>query len=135
MPLRDVLKKRSNIQGDATSTRSTSANSLPNLPNPVPEFTFMRTTTHEQEVIIPPSYPGDEVLPAPEQVPTEKKRRNIFRKGSASFVSTLSSNTSLPSHFEEKEPPAALPARPKTRPQTLRETAFWQIKGSLQERE
>jgi hypothetical protein len=113
MPLRDVLKKRSNIQGDATSTRSTSSNSLPSLPNPVPEFTFMRTTTHEQEVIIPPSYPGDEAPPAPEQVPAEKKRRSIFRKSSASFVSTFASNTTLPSHSEEKEPPAALPVRPK----------------------
>ncbi|KEQ80256.1 hypothetical protein M438DRAFT_281993 [Aureobasidium pullulans EXF-150] len=85
MPLRDVLKKRSNIQGDAISTRSTSANSLPSLPNPIPEFTFMRTTTHEQEVIIPPSYPGDEEPVASEQVPTEKKRRNIFRKSSSNF--------------------------------------------------
>ncbi|KAI4717398.1 hypothetical protein E4T48_06377 [Aureobasidium sp. EXF-10727] len=114
MPLRDVLKKRSNIQGDATSTRSTSSNSLPNLPNPIPEFTFMRTTTHEQEVIVPPSYPGDDVPLAPEQTP-EKKRRSIFRKSSANFMSTVanSSNNPLATHSEDKETATASPVRPK----------------------
>ena len=129
MPLRDVLKKRSNIQGDATSTRSTSSNSLPNLPNPVPEFTFMRTTTHEQEVIIPPSYPGDDFFQTPEQVPAEKKRRNIFRKSSSNFVSPLSNNTTLPSHSEEKEPPAALPVRPKNERKLSERLHFGRSRG------
>lgn len=106
MPLKDVLKKRSNIQG----TRSASANSLPNLPPPVPEFTFMRTTTHEQEVIVPPSYPGDEISISSDQVPAEKKRRSIFRKSSAGLVSSASTN-SLPSRFEDI--PSTLPVRPK----------------------
>ncbi|KAG9523229.1 HCP-like protein, partial [Aureobasidium melanogenum] len=113
MPLRDVLKKRSNIQGDATSTRSTSSNSLSALPNPIPEFTFMRTTTHEQEVIVPPSYPGDEAPRAFEQVTPEKKRRSIFRKSSANLVSSTASNHPLPSHSEEKEATTVPPVRPK----------------------
>ncbi|THW76082.1 hypothetical protein D6D19_03441 [Aureobasidium pullulans] len=129
MPLRDVLKKRSNIQGDAISTRSTSANSLPSLPNPIPEFTFMRTTTHEQEVIIPPSYPGDEEPVASEQVPTEKKRRNIFRKSSSNFVSTIGSNSTLSSHSEEKEIPSALPVRPKNERKLSERLHFGKSRG------
>ncbi|CAD0114716.1 unnamed protein product [Aureobasidium uvarum] len=129
MPLRDVLKKRSNIQGDATSTRSTSSNSLPNLPNPIPEFTFMRTTTHEQEVIVPPSYPGDEVPLASEQVP-EKKRRSIFRKSSANFVSAVAGRDNpLPSHSEEKETPTATFARPKNERKLSERLHFGRSRG------
>ncbi|KAI5212513.1 hypothetical protein AUEXF2481DRAFT_5501 [Aureobasidium subglaciale EXF-2481] len=129
MPLRDVLKKRSNIQGDAASTRSVSATSLPGLPNPIPEFTFMRTTTHEQEVIIPPSYPGDEVPVASGQGPTERKRRNIFRKSSANFASSIGSNSALSSHSEEKEIPTTLPIRPKNERKLSERLHFGRSRG------
>ncbi|KAH0371953.1 HCP-like protein, partial [Aureobasidium melanogenum] len=129
MPLRDVLKKRSNIQGDATSTRSTSSNSLSALPNPIPEFTFMRTTTHEQEVIVPPSYPGDEAPLASEQVTPEKKRRSIFRKSSANLVSTIASNHPLPSHSEEKDTPTAPPVRPKNERKLSERLHFGRSRG------
>jgi hypothetical protein len=114
MPLRDVLKKRSSIQGDeSSSTRSISANSLPGLSSPAPEFTFMRTTTLEQEVIVPPSYPGDED-PVTSSPASEKKRRSIFRKSSASFISSIGGGGGpLSSHSEEQDPASALPVRPK----------------------
>ncbi|KAG9726804.1 HCP-like protein, partial [Aureobasidium melanogenum] len=129
MPLRDVLKKRSNIQGDATSTRSTSSNSLSTLPNPIPEFTFMRTTTHEQEVIVPPSYPGDEAPLASEQVTPEKKRRSIFRKSSANLVSSTASNHSLSSHSEEKETTTVPPVRPKNERKLSERLHFGRSRG------
>ncbi|KAG9764393.1 HCP-like protein, partial [Aureobasidium melanogenum] len=129
MPLRDVLKKRSNIQGDATSTRSTSSNSLSALPNPIPEFTFMRTTTHEQEVIVPPSYPGDEAPRAFEQVTPEKKRRSIFRKSSANLVSSTASNHPLPSHSEEKEATTVPPVRPKNERKLSERLHFGRSRG------
>lgn len=120
MPLKDVLKKRSQLQGEGGSTRSTSSNSLNSLPNPVPEFTFMRTTTHEQEVIVPPSYPGDDEPKPEQQLPAERRRRNIFRKSSANVLPTTSS---LGTHVEE------LPVRPKNERKLSERLHFGRSRG------
>ena len=53
MAIRDLLRKKADIEN-----ASPSKHDLPQ--DPVPEFTFLRTTTFDQEVIQPPSYPGDE---------------------------------------------------------------------------
>ncbi|KAL9053972.1 MAG: hypothetical protein Q9162_004462 [Coniocarpon cinnabarinum] len=54
MPLRDLLKKKEGI--DAASTAAQPQTLSP----PVPEFKFVRTTTNDQELIDPPSFPGDD---------------------------------------------------------------------------
>lgn len=68
MTLKDLLKKRSHISNPSTSS-STTASSFENIPpapeREIPEFTFIRTTTETEEIISPPSFPGDEPDPAP----------------------------------------------------------------------
>jgi hypothetical protein len=85
MTLKDLLKKKDKIKEDAAPQ--------PPLGNPtlspdVPEFTFMRTTTTTQEVILPPVFPGDPTREptreqAPEtQSPEQHKRLSRFRRHS-----------------------------------------------------
>jgi hypothetical protein len=53
MPLKDLLKKKDKSKEDNATAK------LPTLAPDVPEFTFLRTTTHTQETFEPPSFPGD----------------------------------------------------------------------------
>ena len=78
MPLRDLLKKKDRIGNDeAPVTQS----SLPQAS----EFTFMRTDTHTQEPISPPSFAQDRAPPV--EPPSPKKqadqtspKKHLFRK-------------------------------------------------------
>ena len=76
MTLKDLLKKKDKIK-DEGATRDTGATLSPD----VPEFTFMRTTTTSQEVIAPPSFPGD---PSKPRLSAESpKRHSRFRRHSS----------------------------------------------------
>jgi len=65
MTLKDFLKKKDKIQAE-----NEPSSSVPVIaePNPIPEITFLRTTTHTQEIISPPVYPSENP-PAPSQSP------------------------------------------------------------------
>jgi hypothetical protein len=52
MPLRDLLKKKDNIENNGEYTRPS------NLPQAT-EFTFVRTDTHNEEYVQPPSFDAD----------------------------------------------------------------------------
>jgi hypothetical protein len=93
MPLKDLLKKKDKIHDDA----STSQHLAP--PEEPPSFTFIRTTTNTEEVIVPPTYPGDQ--PLPERSPS--KRLGRFRRHS---------NVSHPPQTGENE--KNLDARPRS---------------------
>ena len=84
MPLKDLLKKKDKIRDDG----ATGQFSGPTLSPEVPEFTFMRTTTTSQEVISPPSFPGDPSRAPP--APESHKRLSRFRRHSSA------SNTNVP---------------------------------------
>ena len=77
MPLRDLLKKKEKIEEQVD--RPAQAASL-NLPQ-ASEFTFMRTDTHTEEVIAPPSF-ANERSPSPPKEKSKSPRRslNAFRK-------------------------------------------------------
>lgn len=79
MTLKDLLRKKDKIKDAGTSTSANAA--PPALPPPaqdIPEITFMRTTTTTQELIRPPSFPGDH---DPPEKPKEGHRRlSLFRK-------------------------------------------------------
>ena len=62
MPLRDLLKKKERL--DAEPQRSPPSSEQQTLTPPIPEFTFVRTTTNDREFITPPTYPEDN-LPDP----------------------------------------------------------------------
>lgn len=69
--------------------------------HPIPEFTFLRTTTNDQEIIAPPHYPEDDVVArakrADEKKTPEKKRRSLFRNRSGTIPSRTPSNQSVKS--------------------------------------
>jgi hypothetical protein len=60
MTLKDLLHKKHKIKDEGASGASEKP---PTLSPDVPEFTFMRTTTHTQETFEPPSHPGDPTRP------------------------------------------------------------------------
>jgi hypothetical protein len=56
MTLKDLLHKKSKAKDESASGE---IDKPPMLSPNVPEFTFMRTTTHTQETFEPPTHPGD----------------------------------------------------------------------------
>jgi hypothetical protein len=82
--LKDLLKKKDRIGQEAQRTQPGDNSALE-----VPQFTFVRTTTESEEVIEPPSFPGDEGPPGKSKKSDEKERRHIhlgFRKSSNASV-------------------------------------------------
>ncbi len=85
MPLKDFLKKKDKIQAENEASPS-----VPIIaePNPIPEITFLRTTTLTQEVISPPIYP-EENRPLPPKHPPKRLNR-LRRLSNASQKSNTS---------------------------------------------
>lgn len=91
-------KERQNSDASEASARPKTATSPQ---QPVPEFTFMRTTTNTQEVITPPAFPGDGT--------TEEVRGRFARLG---FKSRLRSHSdSDGKDATPKSPPTSPPAK------------------------
>ncbi|KAI4099808.1 MAG: hypothetical protein L6R37_005800 [Teloschistes peruensis] len=90
MTIRDLLKKKEKIKQDASQTQSSSAEA-----SPPPTPFIMRSDTHTQEVISPPSFAEDnQPESTAKNTRSEKKRFSRFRKPSnASATSTISSHT------------------------------------------
>ena len=80
MTLKDLLKKKDKVQPESSSSHHLAP------PEEPPSFTFLRTTTNTQEVIIPPTYPGDQ--PSSEHSPG--KRLSRFRRHSNTSQSQAS---------------------------------------------
>lgn len=84
MPLRDILKKKDKLAEQETSSSD----------NPVPEFTFLRTDTHTQEIINPPSFDDSTERPS-----SSGHRFSLFKKprsrasSGASSTSHVSNNS------------------------------------------
>lgn len=78
MTLKDLLKKKDKIKDEGVTQNSVDS---PKLSPDVPEFTFMRTTTTTQDIISPPSFPGDPVREAALS-PEPQKRLGRFRRHS-----------------------------------------------------
>ncbi|KAL1297588.1 hypothetical protein AAFC00_006150 [Neodothiora populina] len=153
MTLKDLLHKHKQLQETATATTASSSANHPargstddttrpssdkssagpdlrprsfDVDNtiPIPEFTFLRTTTHDEEVIKPPHYPEDDhdhakgakstlVEKSPEK---QKKRRSLFRSRSGTLPSRSPSTQSLNSvksengiHTDANVPPPLPP--------------------------
>ncbi|KAF2151335.1 HCP-like protein [Myriangium duriaei CBS 260.36] len=115
MTLRDLLRKkheidrRNKLQAEhGANHKSTKSNDSEKLPAPpAAEFTFLRTTTLDQEEISLPSFPSDEDLPqkSPPHNLNEKvkKRRSLFRRTSADqHADTLGPDPSTPPKPERK---------------------------------
>ena len=85
MTLKDLLRKKDRIKNDENTLQVPGEKSPPPQ---VPEFRFIRSTTTTQEIISPPTFPGD-APPKPEE---KENRKSRFRKGSNA------STTSVPDH-------------------------------------
>lgn len=76
MGLRDMLKKKDRLAEGYSADGATTVNKLA-----APEFTFIRTDTHTEERIFPPSTPQDEYLTAKDSFPAApaatKPRRSL----------------------------------------------------------
>ncbi|KAI4257977.1 MAG: hypothetical protein LQ352_001410 [Teloschistes flavicans] len=89
MTIRDLLKKKEKTKQDAGKTQPSSTEGSPPTP-----FTIMRSDTHTQEVISPPSFAEEDKPESTENTHSNKKRFSRFRKVSnASTASTVSSHT------------------------------------------
>ena len=119
MGLRDLLKKKDQLEGGAGAD----AEILGRL-NTGPEFTFIRSDTHTQEIIHPPTTPrddyyhpagGDQHLRAKDSGSGSKARRSldVFRSSRSRAGSTSSVKSDnggggggaarLPSHDDDEE--------------------------------
>ncbi|KAG8626460.1 hypothetical protein KVT40_005405 [Elsinoe batatas] len=108
MTLRDIFKKKHDIEknGQDISAKSSDEKAVPYQT----EFTFLRTTTSDQEVIQPPSYPGDQEKiphksPLPASPDPSRKRRSFFHPKRSS---------SPPSDNPPRPTSSSPPTRPKT---------------------
>ncbi|KAF1999463.1 HCP-like protein [Amniculicola lignicola CBS 123094] len=79
MTLKDLLKKKEKTKDEGGPPLPPKG---PTLSPDVPEFTFMRTTTSTQEVIAPPSFPGDPTREQPLLSPDPHKKFGRFRRHS-----------------------------------------------------
>ena len=92
MALKDLLKKKDKVQAEHEASPPVP---VTEEPNPIPEITFLRTTTHTQEVISPPVYP-DENRPPPQ--PPLKRPNPLRRLSNASQKSSASERERPGSH-------------------------------------
>ncbi|KAL8832137.1 MAG: hypothetical protein Q9191_000459 [Dirinaria sp. TL-2023a] len=86
MPLKDLLKKRDKITDDAGKGEPSDPAHSPS------EFTFMRTDTNTQELIQPPSFPGEDALPTSNKERHTSKLVSRFRSSSNASISSKTSN-------------------------------------------
>ena len=82
MPLRDILKKKDKVEHDVQG-----ASGLPK----VDDFTFVRTDTHTEEIIVPPTFDEDNIAAEDAHGAGRPKILSRFRK--ASNVSARSQNS------------------------------------------
>lgn len=107
MGLRDMLKKKDRLAEGYSADAETTVNKLA-----APEFTFIRTDTHTEERIFPPSTPQDEYLTAKDSFPTApaatKPRRSLdVFKSRSRGNSAASANNDTSHNNKEKEATAA----------------------------
>ncbi|KAL8952952.1 MAG: hypothetical protein Q9222_001171 [Ikaeria aurantiellina] len=93
MTLRDLLKKRDKIKEDGEKSHPAAAAAEEEEEEAFPaQFTFMRSDTHTQEVISPPTFAEDHKSQSSKDSHHQSKRFSRFRSSSnASTASTASS--------------------------------------------
>jgi hypothetical protein len=89
MPLRDFLKKKEKTASSDVPTAPEKA-----TPAAPPEFTFMRSDTHTQEIISPPSFGSEEEIAPSADGHNEPRSSKLFgRNRSASNTSAVSATS------------------------------------------
>lgn len=91
MPFKDLLKKKDKPDADAP------------VDEEVPVFTFMRSDTHTQEIISPPSFSSSDNPPPYVDGNSESKTSRLFKGRSRS--ASIASNASASSRASQKSKP------------------------------
>ncbi|KAK5744806.1 hypothetical protein LTR17_001882 [Elasticomyces elasticus] len=108
--LKELLKKKSKIEKDVTPTVEHSGGGLA-----VPEFKFIRTTTESEEIIEPPTYPGDENQPGNAPEKQKKSRPHLgFRKSTHNAAHAKQASVESLASQENEKGEQQLPVRPKS---------------------
>jgi len=94
MPFKDLLKKKDKAEPHAPIEEDT------------PKFTFMRTDTHTQEIITPPTFYGDEKVPFAGDGSAESRTGKLFksRPRSTSVVSNASASSRTSQKSKQDSP-------------------------------
>lgn len=74
MTLKDLLKKKDKVEAESSSAQHLAP----------PAFTFIRTTTNTQEIIDPPTFPGDQAPASPPQRSLSHRLGRFRRQSNAS---------------------------------------------------
>ncbi|PMD39048.1 HCP-like protein [Hyaloscypha variabilis F] len=88
MPFKDLLKKKDKAEPNTLAVEDT------------PKFTFLRSDTHTQELITPPSFYGDEKEPFPGDENAESRTGKLFKSRPRS--TSVASNVSGSSRISQK---------------------------------
>ncbi|KXJ92307.1 hypothetical protein Micbo1qcDRAFT_162534 [Microdochium bolleyi] len=89
MGLRDMLKKKDGLNEGASGRHAEALNRL----NTGPEFTFIRSDTHTQEIIHPPAHPAGSRLAAAKEPNIARRSLDVLRGGSRSRSNSASNST------------------------------------------
>jgi TPR repeat protein len=86
MPFKDLLKKKERVSSDETPPSATQR------PSHIPEFIFVRSETTTEEIIKPPTFPGDSesANASSSDAPTTPPRRTLGRLHKGSSASAAS---------------------------------------------
>ena len=116
MTLRELLRKKEKLDAErAQVTKPDNQQSANSLAPPIPEFTFVRTTTNDQEFITPPTFPGDhsplEVSPPKSKDHNKSKRLSSFLHRPKPSPSSSPGRSPSPSSAEPLSPTKVSPHR------------------------
>lgn len=108
MPLRDILKKKEKVTESDAPVHEAPRDVQDEEGPASPVFTFMRSDTHTQEIISPPTFSSTESIDPPSFAdgPTEKRTSRFFkgRARSSSQVSAASSASYASENSKTKSP-------------------------------
>jgi len=99
MGLRDILKKKDGLNEGASGRHAETLNRL----NAGPEFTFIRSDTHTQEIIHPPTHPTTGRLAAGKEPNIARRSLDVFRSGGRSRSNSASNGGGSTSAKENDE--------------------------------
>ncbi|KAK7923373.1 hypothetical protein PG985_007444 [Apiospora marii] len=123
MGIRDMLKKKDRLAEGYSADAATTVNKLA-----APEFTFIRTDTHTEERIFPPSTPQDEYLTAKDSFPAApaatKPRRSldVFKSRSRGNSASSANNNDTSKNHKEATAAAAVPPTSPLLPQNQQQS-------------
>ena len=108
MPLRDILRKKEKVSESDAAVPEAPRDAQEEEEQTSPVFTFMRSDTHTQEIIRPPTFSSSESPEPPSFAdrPTEKRTSRLFKgRGRSSSQASAASSASYASENSKTKSP------------------------------